>query len=381
MKKICCTLLIFPLLFLSGCYQRREINTLPIVMGFGIDAAENGPQFISQIAIPSNIVSGGNISSSNEGKSPYVNIVSEGDFSFPSLRSSANMLGDKLYMAHNLLVVFGQDVAEQGINNYMDFFLRDHELRLNMYTLVADGKASDILASDSDFHSIPAIHITKLVEALDETALGVNKNAFDYFSCISSGKRSTLMPLIHITQNDGKDTLQINGTAVFSGDKMVGTLDTYQTRGYLWATGDVSNSVITASVYDTPVTVEVLQSNGNLSVSANGNNITAEVNVVIDANIGSVHGKADFSDPAATNALQKSVSQNITQEIKAAFDTSKQLNSDFFGLEESLYRHDFKAWKEIKHCWDKVFQNAQIKINVETKILETGRIQRKPGGQ
>jgi len=143
----------------------------------------------------------------------------------------------------------------------------------------------------------------------------------------------------------------------------------------------VSNSVITASVYDTPVTVEVLQSNGNLSVSANGNNITAEVNVVIDANIGSVHGKADFSDPAATNALQKSVSQNITQEIKAAFDTSKQLNSDFFGLEESLYRHDFKAWKKIKHCWDKVFQNAQIKINVETKILETGRIQRKPGGQ
>ncbi|MBR5219116.1 MAG: hypothetical protein IKV89_05235, partial [Clostridia bacterium] len=108
MKKAFCLFLILSLSLLSGCYQRREINTLPIVMGFGVDASEGATEFISQIAIPSNIVSGGSVSSSNEGKSPYVNIRSDGDYAFPSLRSSANMLGEKLYMAHNLLVVFGQ---------------------------------------------------------------------------------------------------------------------------------------------------------------------------------------------------------------------------------------------------------------------------------
>ena len=380
MKKAFCLFLILSLSLLSGCYQRREINTLPIVMGFGVDSSEGATEFISQIAIPSNIVSGGSVSSSNEGKSPYVNIRSDGDYAFPSLRSSANMLGEKLYMAHNLLVVFGQDIAEKGINSYMDFFLRDHELRLNMYTLVADGKASDILSSDSDFHSIPSIHITKLVEALDGTALGVNKNAFDYFSCISSGKRSALMPLIHIVQNGGKDTLQINGTAVFQNDKMVGTLDTYQTRGYLWAMGNVSNSVITASVYDTPATVETLHSKGELKVDANGGAVTANVDVIIDASIGSVHGSADFSEPATMDALCKSISQNVTQEIVAAFEASKEMDSDFFGIEEALYRSHFSAWKKLKSSWNNAFKKAQIKVNVDTKILETGRIQRKTGG-
>lgn len=372
MKKIICFML--SLLLLSGCSSRREIDTLPVVLGFGIDDRDNGIEITSQIALPSNIVSNGG-TAQKENSSPYVNLTSVGDYIFPAIHSSSTMLGSELYMAHNLLVVFGQKIAEDGLEKYMDFFLRDHELRMNMFMLVTDGEAKDILSVESDFAILPSIHIAKQLATQKETSLGVASDMFDFLYCLSSGRRSPLLPLIHIIENgDDKPTLQLQGTAVFSGDKMIGTLDSYETRGYLWATKNDVNTVLISSVYGEPVSIESLNSTNDIRFSEKNGKIFADIKVTTAGNIGSIRGKANLFSVDWIEKLEEEVSKNIKQEILAAVSKSKELKSDFFGFEDMLYKHNYDTWKKYSKNVDKIIEKIEVNVTVDTKILESGRI-------
>ncbi len=369
--RLLCVLLTLSL-FLTGCWNRREIGNLSIVMGFAVDSADE-----DKIEVTSQIANTKNSTASGEGSggdaSHYNNVTIEGEYVFPSIRTSVSKAGSKLYLAHNFVIIFGQEAAEKGLGNYMDFFLRDHEMRLSMHLLVARGKGKDILDTSADFQKIPAIHIKNLIESQQELSAGMTVDLLDFTSRLYTKKAAPLIPIIEIDETGGEKQLRMSGTAVFKEDKMIGELSAHETRGILWAKGEVEKGVVMTSPSEKNHTgIDILQASGGIKpeIDENGN-VSMVIQVRADGAFGSERGHENYTSEDGLDILLSSFSAEIENEIRSALRRGRELESDLFGFSEILYKKDPKLWEEKK---DMAFHNLPVRIETHVKILSAGRM-------
>ncbi len=376
-KKLVILLSLLLSLLLTGCWNRREIGKIAIVMGFAVDSAEKEDEIeiTAQIANTRTITSASESGGGGGGEQkPYLNLSSTGEYVFPSIRSSVTKSGAKLYMAHNFVVLFGEDTAKRGLGNYMDFFLRDHELRLDVNLLVAKGRGADILDVDTGFQSIPALHIKDLLKAQKQLSTGMSVTVFDFMNQLAAGRSAPLLPIIEIDDTSGEEVLHMAGTAVFHEDKMIGELDPHETRGYLWAKDAVQEAVLVAETGDDKIGIEVLRSKGSIAVETDENGqIVMVLRTEAEGSIGSERGRGNYTTPSGTEKLLDAFAASIESEIRACIEKSHELRADIFGFSDVLYRHHPKLWKQME---GKTFYDLPVRIEVKTRLDSSGRIGR-----
>ena len=82
----------------------------------------------------------------NEIRSVY--IQSQGDTIFEAVRNAVPKTAKRLYWSHCEILIFGEELAKEGIEPVMDWFLRDLEPRSTMKLLVSqEASASEVLMS------------------------------------------------------------------------------------------------------------------------------------------------------------------------------------------------------------------------------------------
>ena len=117
-------------LSMTGCWNRRELPSLAIVLGLGIDKGQGNnkleltTQIVKTAELKSN-TSNDEESSKGTGSGAYWNVQESGDSVFSILRDFTHKSSRKLYWPHNQLIIFGRSLAEDGVGDYLDFFLRD----------------------------------------------------------------------------------------------------------------------------------------------------------------------------------------------------------------------------------------------------------------
>ena len=140
-------------------------------------------------------------------------------------------------------MIFGHDVAAEGLQKYIDFFLRAHEMRPTTLILVAEGRASDIMDAKPETERFPAMNITKLVKTYGFTSHLYKVNMKDFATCLMSGTSATFAPGHCFAGQRDKDVF-VPGMAVFKNGKMVGKLNHDEVRGVLWVLGKVESGVV-----------------------------------------------------------------------------------------------------------------------------------------
>ncbi len=379
MKKIVVSLLSLLLsLSLGGCWNKREIGKIAIVMGLAVDSSEkeNEIEITAQIANTRTIATAGESSSGGgggggEGK-PYLNLSSKGEYVFPALRSSVTTSGSELYMAHNYVILFGQDIAEQGLGKYMDFFLREHELRLDMQLLVARGRGSDVLDVETGFQSIPALHVNDLIKTQEQHSSGMTATVLDFMNRFAANRSAPLIPIIEVKDENGKQLLHMSGTAVFAGDTMTGELDERETRGLLWASDKVEQNVLMTRVGDDQIGIEVLRSSGSIKAETDADDrVTMVIEVEARGTIGSERGKGNYTTKEGADALLTAFAGEVEGDIRACLEKSRSLSADVFGFSDILYRCHPALWEKMK---DEKFYNLPVRITVKTHLDASGRI-------
>ena len=349
-KRVAFCLSLLLLLPLTGCWNRREISKIAIVMGFAVDTGEKEDEIeiTAQIANTRTIAASENSGKGGEAK-PYLNLSSRGEYVFPSIRDSVTKSGARLYMAHNYVVLFGEEMARQGLENYMNFFLRDHELRLDMHLLVARGRAADVLDVEAGFQSIPALHINDLIRSQQQLSTGMTVTIFDFMNHLCADRSAPLIPIIEIDDTKGKEVLHMSGTAVFDRDKMIGQLDERETRGYLWAANAVQQAVVVAHPGGDSVGIEVVRAGGKITCEPDvDGNVTMVIRAEAEGSLGSQRGSQNYTTKDGLNILLEAFAGEIESEIQSCVDKSKALQSDVFGFGDVLYRYHPEIWEKLK---------------------------------
>lgn len=376
MKKLLLSILSLVLsLSLCGCWDQREIGKIAIVMGFAVDSAEDEDEIeiTAQIANTRTIAAASESGGSGGGEQkPYLNLSASAEYVFPAIRSSITKSGSKLYMSHNYVILFGQDIAERGLGKYMDFFLRDHELRLDMPLLIARGRGADVLDADTGFQSIPALHINDLVRTQEQLSTGMTVTILDFMNRLSTDRGAPMIPIIEVKEEKEKQTLHMSGTAVFSDDTMIGELDEQQTRGFLWASGSVNEAVIMTEVGDEKIGIEVSRSSGGIRAETDeSGSVTMVLSVEARGDIGSVRGSENYTTKEGVDTLLGAFAGEIEEEIRTCLEKSRELRADVFGFSDVLYRYHPETWEQMQ---DAEFYNLPVRIEVKTQLDSSGRI-------
>lgn len=367
-------LLALILIILTGCYDRKEINKMAIVSGFGFDLDENNDIVLTfQIINPQALGKKGG----GAGVEPFWITQTKGEMVLEAIRKTMQHSPNKLYVSHNQIIVIGEELAKKGLNRISDLLLRDEEPREDAFLIVAEGKASDILQTKLPVGSIPAFEIADKVRSTKVSSLAVTSTVIDYAKFLTSDSPGIALGKISKSQ----DKLDYSGGALFEGDKLIDFLTETEARGYLWLKGDVKGGVIFGEVeeMDTKVVLEIVRSkSGFKPVILKNGQLSFVVQVAVVGRLGEFTNSKKITSLNKWPNLVKAIENKIKSEIKSVIDKAHYTHVDFLGFGNQIKKSLPKEWKKIETSWSSMFPEIPVSFNILVEIAGVGMVKQSP---
>lgn len=385
-------LLLLPFL-LSGCWNRKEADQIDYVLAVGIDKSTDGN---ITLTIQSPVLEALKPKSGG-GQDKYKTLSVKGKTSFEGIRNYINITGQKLFWGHTQMYVIGEQAAKDGVEQYLDFFSADAELRGTSHISVVKGLAKDLMEAKLEFTPIPANYMSNLVKnsVINGKAPKVMFAEFNRMLAEPTGSQPYL-PVMELMSQSSYDRniagissksssgpgqtpiIYTGGTAVFHGTKLVGYLNEMETRGLLWTKKTLKSAIVTVSCgKDCTASLELIGGVKNHK-TVKMENDKAKLNIKIHANlnIGDRSGYMDVSDERVIRNLEEGFANVVKTEIEAAFNkATRKLHSDIMAFGNSVDDKHPKLWEQIKDRWeDEILPKAELKIEVDGVIRRTSRI-------
>lgn len=374
-----CLYLFFTMIIISGCWDNKDINQRNFISAMAIDKAADGKVELTLQVLRPNIIRA-NIEQGTKERSIWVS-TTEGETIFEAVRDQLKVINRKPFYNYLRIIFIGEDLAKDGINDIIDFFIRNSEVRLIPKVIITKGMdAKKIIMADSELDNIPTLHLEGILKnnvleakTRDVDLIGV---AHDLTSARGYGVIASAIGQTETLENI-KD-YKIEGTAVFLKDKLAGYLDTTETRGFLFIKDEVDSGIINVEnplEKNKLVAIEIKKTSGNMKVVMREKGIILKVDVKIRAALGEEQGKADLAREENIKKLENEIENEIKREIKRIVDLAQnKFKYDFFGFSNKVYEKYPHYWDEIKDNWEEEFSQLPLETNIKVKIDRTERI-------
>lgn len=377
-QRLLAILLIGLTLTCTGCWGRRELEALAIVSGIAFDsppAGQNGVYVTVQVLRITKAES--NTKGSPNEQKGYVNVSASGATVHEALRKCTHTLSRRLFLPHNLIILFGEDLAWQGIKEYLDFFYRDPESRNTVWVAVTSGKAADMLDASQAIETTPSADMARLIVTRQATSFASGVNMHELGLRYASKSAAPLTSYLAIKKDNGKNIPKITGTAVFNRDlKMVGRLTNRETRGLLLAINQFCSGV---AVVKNPggekyTSMEISKATSTMTPEIKNGKLQMQVKVRCTSNVSETMGYTDLMSPEVWESLRRREAAVINNDIMMALESSRQLNVDLFGFGDKVYKKYPRTWKQIESDWQEIFNNMEVKVDVNTELQRSGKL-------
>ena len=382
-KIILIAFIILTNLFFSSCVGSKEINTIALAISIGIDKSDNEYSVTYQLLNPKAIAPQ---KSSNE--SPVFLYTERGRDLFEILRRVTTISPRQVYNSHLRMIVFSEEVAKEGIQKFMDFFLRDHEFRTDFYFAVAKGApAKEILKRITPLEYVSGMEMydsiqiskkewtpTKAVEIIEL----VNKLISDGINPVLSGvelvEEENKSDSIDGLKKSVESKLKLSGLCAFKKDKLVGFLTENESEGYNYVTGHVKDAAGYVQLDEqNRITIEVIKAKSKMKAYMRKGKPAVNVVINLTVNIAAETGDFDVSTEKNTQKICELLEDDIGRLCKSSIKKVQQdLNTDIFGFGEVIHRNYPKLWKKIKNDWNDEFTKLPVSVTVHAKVNRLG---------
>jgi len=381
-------ILIFVFVLFTGCWDWEELNNVTIVSGIGLDQAEEPGKILltAQVIRPAALSGSGGESggtrSGGEGSAETQAVrvlTTTGETVFQAVRKLSTQASNRLLLSHLQVIVISREAAEQGIYDFIDFFARDPEPRLDIRVLVAEKEAGEIMRHPVGVKSIPALCLYRAVQTAALNALAPDITMQEANIRLASETIELIAPIAKIYQEkeiDGeKETrVDIAGTAVFRGDKMVGTLNQQESRGLLWILGEVKTGIIVTEHAEGKQSLEIVKAQSKITPEIRDNELVVKIAVDVTSNLGDQQCSKNLTDPVMIASLEEKQTAEIKKEISGAVKKAQELKADIFGFGDEFRRKYPEQWKKLEQHWAKLFPGIKIELEIKSRIKASGAL-------
>lgn len=356
----------------TGCWNYREINNLSIVAGVAIDKIRDGKYKITTEIV--DLHEGG-----KDAKIKSKKLESYGETLFDAIRNTIKITSGKLYWGHVEIVIFSQEVAKEGIVQFIDFMVRDSEPRQSIDILVSREKtAGEIFNLDSSSTEIRSYEINEMLDTEKNLSKTAKVQVYEFINALSGEGISAVMPVVGAAENEGKRILELSGTAVFKEDKLVYMLDGDESEAFLFTVDKISGGLLiiedtTVKNKNSKLTLEIIKSNTKVRPAVTKGKLTIKMDIKTKTALAQEGESERRFNERINRLLQKDAEKTLKRKIESVIEKVQQnTDSDIFGFGKNLRDNKPDLWKKIGSDWGDVFKKLEVKLDVTVDIQNSG---------
>lgn len=364
------------MLFLSGCWDRREINDVAVIVGVGIDQKEDKTIEVTvEMPIPK-AIGGQQGKSGGGGNGQILTRSGYGASIADALANLQEKLPRQVFWGHLKVVVIGEKLAKEGIASKLDFFIRHHQPRFRSYVFISTSDPKKILAL------LPPLEVSssEVLREIAKSDILMSVTLRDLLLMLNSEAGTAALPMLDILPPEkGKEPLQtiayIKRSAIFRKDKMIGSVNDKATRGILWLRDEVQQGVITINPEEMNgnITVSVIRSQTELIPQIENEKWKMTVHTEVEGDLILNETRLPLINPKLIETLEKEFKKDIEHRIKVALhEIQKVKKTDILGFAEAFYHRYPREWKKAKDDWDKIFPTLEVSFDIKVSINRPG---------
>ncbi|SHJ42928.1 Ger(x)C family spore germination protein [Propionispora hippei] len=410
MKKLAvCLLIVINTLWLTGCWDRMEINDLAIVTAVGVDKLEDGHICLT-LLIPAPRLfpsAGGGGGGDGGDKAPTIVMSEYGKTIMDAFRRLQEKSSREIMFSHVRFIVLSERLARSGVNEALDFFSRYRQSNLRAHVLVTQDDIAELMASDPGIERT----VSDLIHEEGEMGISVRIDLKDFIAMLTEeginpvAGRIEMVPLVmerkkkDEEKNEGngqengqkknqengqenpkkpKKTLAIRGAAIFHKDKLVGWMNDAEARGLVWLRDEMEQGVITVAIPEEKgggrISVRLKEAKVKFKPQIEAETLHMSLTIITQAVVYESSSKIDLSDPKSVVYIEDAVGDKIQKRVERALVMlQKQFRSDTVGFGTALYRQYPKEWLHAyKDTWDELFPELDIPVAINVRIPRVG---------
>ena len=371
------------ILVLSGCWDRVEVNDLAIVTGAAIDKKDdNQIELTIQMFIPKRISSGSGQGAGSGGEKVTETISHIGRNLPDAISKLQEGIPRQIFWGQCRVFIFGKKLAEAGIQEQLDFLLRNPGPRERAYVYVSEVEPKTILEISPNIERFSA----EVLREITNNRIGMRTTLQDVEEKLSGVSRAAALPYVKIkteqlSEGNPLKYIHINGTAVFNKDKMIGTLTEAETRGVLWLRDEIKGYTVSVEIEDEEglVSINSVSTHVRLTPQIIDGKWRMGVDVVTEGDIVSNETHVDFENPKLLKKVESAYQESIENRIRETLQKLQhEMHTDIVGFSKEFHWKYPKEWKGVENHWDELFSEVDVTINVDAQIRREGQIT-KPG--
>lgn len=377
-------LIILVSFFLTGCWNYKELNSLAIYTSMAIDLTNDGQYEVSLLVANSKKNQG----SSKDGESQTIVYSAVGDTISEAINNIDLENPRQTYIGHLSVIIISEEIAYNGLINTLDLLLRSSESTKRFFLAIARGnKAKEIIEVLTPLETFSSQSISTNIKSSSESQAMSSAVMYSKFvEDILKKGINPILPSIIIEGNaeDGskQESLQqtvpeamvkLDKIALFKDDKLLGYSKKDESRGINLMLGLLKEMLLELKEDDGLTVVKATEIVSIIRVEIKDGVPSATVSVNAAAQIIENTRPIDLNDPDVISKIENDTNKEMKKLMKKGLVLAqKELNSDFIGFGNMIYKKDPKYYNSISD-WDKdVFPYLDVNIKVNISLNSKG---------
>lgn len=361
-------LISFAVTFL-GCWDYEEMIDLKYLAGIAVDKDKYTNDYILTLEV---------LEASTNSKAINSNIIeSRGKTIHGALRDAIKKTGNMLQGSHAKVFIVSKDIAEEGIVPVIDLIDRDVELRNDMWILISESDtASDILRKGKEGSEIISYELAAAIANSNKIGKYMKVEIFKIISDISDRGSSAIAPMVNVNNNNNTESkFNVSGTAIFKGEKVVGTLNEFETMFFQILKEDNVKFVLPIELEKgNNISLEIMNINRSINTKIKDNKVVIDMTINIDTALSELASSGvNYILKDERDKLKKQSEKEIKISCyKVIEKLQKEYKSDAIGFGDILKKRNPNAWKSVESDWLDIFENIEINLDINLEIKYNG---------
>ncbi|MBV1818790.1 Ger(x)C family spore germination protein [Clostridium cochlearium] len=390
-KKLIGVFIVIISFFISGCWDKVEIDRKIFVSTLGINAGEdierkkeikeiesNEPftdNYIKKLKVVYGYPDISELTPEKGGEAREKNITVDSYSMEDAYIKAISKSSRDISFGHLKLLILSKDLFQypDTIKEVVDYLQREPAITRDMLVIACDGDVKNYIDFEPDTEKNIHNYIVGLIENSDSNSNIIPIN-FNKFMKGMNEKGNIMLPLL--TRRKDEKGVELSNSCIIKDFKFQNVLSSAQTSGIKLLTGKYKrgNKVIYKEGHPIDLLIENAEKKIKLKSKADGK-LNLDINISLEGQIRGYYLGKEFINKDNLKEVEESFNEAISKELERLIETTqKKYNVDLINIDEHLKKYHPNIWNKIKDNWDDVYRDVNIKVNVKTYIRRIGAI-------
>lgn len=356
--------ILFIIINLTGCYNYREINKITFATSVIFDKDEH-----NNVVLYLDCVRPYRNANESSDKGRRVMYKGNGKTALEAIRNINVSSSYNLNFSQVRAYIFTEEVAKDGIQDYIDLINNDQQFSFKPYMFVYIGDVKSLIDVTDKDEEYLGLYLNELIEKNNKNGKVVRSNVNDYLTNSRTGSQNSFMSAIELKNDDIESKLQLNGGFIMHDNKSAGRLEPDEVLTYNMLMKNVREGTFeVANPYDKSkfITLDILDESNSTDVILDGDNIVLKKNISVKVTLGEIQGKLNV-DKEALDEIKLNEEAKLKKYEEEFFNKYKEKGIDILGVSRLLqekYPHE-----DISNFLNNTILDTNVEVYIDGSSL------------